>query len=167
VTEQNAETKPADSISYSEEIQMKTIRKNWDRLAVLVGVGLCLMTLFVCHLAWATPPGVKIVVSGTNQITVVVTNSVPTATYEIFWQEFLDGSSLSNGTWQLIDIGSVGQTNFPFDTGETMTGFFRAVNRTDFDMDGVPNFEDARPFDPTIGILTVTIETPANGANVQ
>jgi hypothetical protein len=53
------------------------------------------------------------------------------------------------------------------DLGDTYTGFFRAVNGNDFDLDGVPNSQDARPFDPSIGILTVTIESPANGSNVQ
>jgi hypothetical protein len=41
------------------------------------------------------------------------------------------------------------------------------LNGNDFDLDGFPNYEDARPFDPSIWILTVTIESPANGANVQ
>jgi hypothetical protein len=36
----------------------------------------------------------------------------------------------------------------------------------DADGDGVPNYEDARPNDPTVGILQVTIAAPANGSTV-
>jgi len=36
----------------------------------------------------------------------------------------------------------------------------------DADGDGVPNYMDARPLDPTVGVLTTTITSPTNGATV-
>jgi len=37
----------------------------------------------------------------------------------------------------------------------------------DSDGDGVPNYEDANPNDPTIGILTIMIDSPTNGMVLQ
>jgi len=115
-----------------------------------------------------TVPGLSIALTGTNQVTLVVTNGSPTNVYQIWWTEFLDANALvlTNGAWTVVAAGTTGQTNFVL-TYVTDTGFFRAINGSDFDNDGFPDWEDARPFDPNVGILTVTIETPANGSNVQ
>jgi hypothetical protein len=37
----------------------------------------------------------------------------------------------------------------------------------DSDGDGVPNWEDADPNNPNVGILTITIDSPANGEVLQ
>ena len=37
----------------------------------------------------------------------------------------------------------------------------------DLDSDGIPNREDARPNEQSVGRLTITITTPGNGAVVQ
>jgi hypothetical protein len=116
-----------------------------------------------------TAPAIAIVTSGTNEVTLTVTNGFPTNIYEIYWTEFLDTSSanFTNGDWLLVYSGTVGQTNFVLDLGDTDTGFFRGLNGNDFDNDGVLNSQDARPFDGSIGLMRVTIESPANGSTVQ
>jgi hypothetical protein len=97
-----------------------------------------------------------------------VTNGSPSVTYEIYWQEFLVPTvNFTNGDWIDVYSGTVGQTNFYLDLGDLSTGFFRAVNTNDFDGDGILNYQDARPLDPTVGLLRVTIESPANGSNVN
>lgn len=114
-------------------------------------------------------PALTIALVPTNQVSLTVTNALPTAVYEIYFTEFLDNNALvfTNGSWLLVASGSTGQSNFNFTLGDTDTGFFRAVNGNDFDNDGIPNYEDARPFDPGVGIMTITIETPANGSLVN
>jgi hypothetical protein len=149
--------------------QMKTARKHWAKLAAAGGLSMALIALFVQGVARGDAPALSIALTGTNEVTLTVTNGVPTGVYEIWWTEFLDAEALSltNGAWEPLATGTTGQTNFVFDLGDTDTGFFRALNGNDFDLDGFPNYADARPFDPSVGILTVTIESPANGANVQ
>ncbi len=138
--------------------------------------GTCLLcaaalgVVLISRLAIAqTAPAIAIVTSGTNEVTLTVTNGFPTNIYEIYWTEFLDTSSASftNGDWLLVYSGTVGQTNFVLDLSDTDTGFFRGLNGNDFDNDGALYFQDARPFDPSIGLMRVTIESPSNGSNVQ
>ena len=145
---------------------MKVMKRHWGKLATILGASLLVLTTFI-RLAWADAPALSIRLTGPDQVSLVVTNGIPTGAYEIYFQDVLDGQPFTNGTWLLVDTGIVGQTNFDFTLGDTDNGFFRAVNSTDFDMDGVPNGSDARPFDPSIGLMRVTIELPANGANVQ
>src|ERR1019366_7463066 len=152
---------------------MKTRKEQLTRAAraLVAGSVIVTLTLLAAWQVWSqtSAPGLSIALTGTNEVTLTVTNGVPTGVYEIWWTEFLGSYALSltNGAWQPVYTGVTGQTNFVMDLGDTYTGFFRALNGNDFDLDGVPNYEDARPFDPSVGILRVTIESPANGSNVQ
>jgi hypothetical protein len=148
---------------------MKTLKNNWANLAWAVTLaGTVMVAVYASISAWGqTGPGLSISLTGTNTVSLTVTNALPAGIYEIYFQEFLDGSPFTNGSWSLVGNGSAGQSNFNLILGNTDTGFFRAVNGNDFDNDGVPNYEDARPFDPTVGILIMTIETPANGSVVN
>lgn len=107
-------------------------------------------------------PYLTIAPTGTNQVTVTIINGITNTIYEIYGVEFLTDTN-----WALVAEGTAGQTNFVFPTDQMNTEFFQAVNGNDFDGDGIPNWEDARPFDPSVGLMTVTIESPANGSNVQ
>ncbi len=147
---------------------MRTLKQHWAKLTVAIGASVALATLFVHALAWGQPPGLSITLTGTNQVKLTLTNSTPGGAYEIYWEEFLgSNSSLTNGAWMDVYNGAVGETNFVLNVGDLWSGFFRAVNTNDFDGDGIPNYQDARPFDHSIGLLRVTIESPANGSNVQ
>ena len=107
-------------------------------------------------------PVLSIASTGASQVTVTILNGITNAVYEIYGVEFLTDTN-----WMLLAEGTPGQTNFIFATDQTDTGFFQASNGNDFDGDGIPNWSDARPFDPAIGLMTVTIEKPAIGSNVQ
>ncbi len=151
---------------------MKRMRQTWAPAARTLGAGsvILILTVLAAWRAWSDPPALSIVRSGTNEVTLTVTNAVPNGTYEIWWTEFLDDAALSgldDCAWEPIPPITNGQTAFVLDCGYLSSGFFRAINTLDLDNDGVPNYQDARPFDASVGILRVTIESPANGANVQ
>lgn len=64
-------------------------------------------------------------------------------------------------TNQLLEANSIVDVGFHYPALDSNG------DSVDPDSDGVPNWQDARPSDPTIGILSITIETPANGSTVQ
>jgi len=100
----------------------------------------------------------------TNQVNVLITNGVSTATYELYWTPSLNDPLYP---WTLLTVGTTGQTNFGVLMNSTTIGFIEAVIGTDQDGDGVPDFKDARPNDPAVGVLTVTIESPSNGSTIN
>lgn len=108
-------------------------------------------------------PVLKATLASTNQVNILITNGVSFATYELYWKSELDPIL----PWTLFVTGTTGQTNFGVLMNETYTGFFQAAVGTDWDSDGIPNSQDARPNDPAIGTLTVTIESPANGSTIN
>ncbi|NJM54853.1 MAG: hypothetical protein HC841_02005 [Verrucomicrobiae bacterium] len=63
-------------------------------------------------------------------------------------------------------IGTIGQTNFTLSMGADLYRFFRATSDPDWDDDGVENWRDAQPYTNSVGLLSVTIELPANGSTV-
>src|SRR6266478_8063350 len=135
---------------------MKTQKQPWARAARALGASFAVLVLSLLAFwrVWSqsTPPALSIASTGTNQVTLTVTNGLATNLYEIWWTEFLTGDlSLTNGDWITVYSGTTGQTNFVLDLGDTDTGFFRAINGNDADNDGVPDWEDARPFDPSVG----------------
>ncbi|HWX22415.1 MAG TPA: hypothetical protein VN578_21145 [Candidatus Binatia bacterium] len=153
---------------------MKARIQHFGRQVGALGAGLIFLILVLVtgRSIWgqSSPPGLGIVLTASNQITLTVTNaSTNVLYYEIWWSEFMDANAmvLTNGSWLPFLTGTNGQTNFVVGLGDFETGFFRAIKANAFDNDGIPSYEDARPFAPTSGVLTVTIESPANGSNVQ
>jgi len=61
----------------------------------------------------------------------------------------------------------VEETNSPVDIGYHYVALDARGNLLDNDSDGVPDWEDADPNNPSIGILTIFIDSPANGATLQ
>ena len=155
----------------NKAIQMKAWKKQWAPVIRALGAGAAILTVMflAASQVWSTPPVIRITLPSPNTVALSITNGSPTGVYEIYWQEFLDSTNgyLTNGNWTLIESGTTGQTNFgPYDISELWSGFFRALNTIDFDADGSPDYDDARPFDPSVGILNVTIESPVNGSVV-
>jgi hypothetical protein len=101
---------------------------------------------------------------GTNQYSITITNGISTANYELYWTPVLASPIYP---FSLAIIGTEGQTNFMVNMGTYQTGFFEVISGTDWDGDGVPNWQDANPSDPSIGILTVVIDSPTNGMVLQ
>jgi len=142
---------------------MKLVQSYGGKLATVLAAVLLLTLIFTARFAWGINPGLSITLTAPDTIRLTVTNGVTNGVYEVYWKEFLD----SDTDWEWIATGTNGQTAFLVDISDTETGFFIALDGGDFDADNVLNIQDARPFDRNIGILTVTIETPANGSNVQ
>ena len=127
---------------------MRKLEKSYYRAGTLVCLSIIsLIALYASVSAWSTPaPGLAIVASGTNQVSLTVTNGTNTAVYNIYFIERFN----TNSTWSLIMIGATGQTNFT-NVYDTRNGFFKATVNTN-----------------TLPItLTVTIVSPSNGVMIQ
>ncbi len=110
------------------------------------------------------PPVLTITPTNGTQFQISITNAVATTNYEIYRTPILFNT---NFPWTLHIVGDVGQSNFSVDMQAESFGFFRAGIGSDWDLDGVPNSQDANPTDPTIGILSITIDSPTNGASLN
>jgi hypothetical protein len=154
-------------MSLKKEPEYYVMKRNLIAIIPTIALAL-LLFLFSFHRLRADPPALSIIMSSSNQVSLTVTNGFNTNIYEIYFSEFLSTNSMfdANSGWTFWASGTPGQTNFIATTDETETGFFRALNGNDWDNDGVINSQDARPNDPTIGILTVTIESPTNNSTV-
>jgi hypothetical protein len=141
---------------------MKIIKNHWLTTVSLTLISAALLIAAYCAMAQtAPPPGVTISALGSNQYSVVITNGVLT-NYELRWTPVLGDC---NYPWQLIALNTNGATNFQVDGGEFTAGFFAATVEQTFN--GVPDYELANPNNPSLGILTVTITSPTNGAVIQ
>jgi hypothetical protein len=109
-------------------------------------------------------PVLMIVPTNGNQVLLTISNAVASTNYEIYRTPLLNDT---NFPFILHLVGSVGQSNFVADMGVESLAFFRASIGTDLDGDGVQDWLDAAPLDPTIGILSITIDSPTNGASIQ
>jgi hypothetical protein len=150
-------------------VKKPSLRMKRSLTAIVPTTALAFLFLLLSfHFLRADPPALSIFLSASNQVSLTVTNGVNTNIYEIYFSEFLSTNSIfdANSGWTFWASGATGQTNFIATTDETETGFFRALNGNDWDNDGIINSQDARPNDPTIGILTVTIESPTNNSTV-
>jgi len=110
--------------------------------------------------AQVAQPVLKITPTNGTQVIIAITNAVASTNYEIYRTPIIGDA---NFPWTLYAVGAVGQSNFLADKGYDLTGFFRATTGSDLDGDGVPNGLDANSSDATIGILTITIDSPTNG----
>jgi hypothetical protein len=133
------------------------------------GVTVAAVTIFLAALtnrADVPQPVLKITSLGSNQFAVAITNGVTNANYELYWTPSLVNS---NYPWQLLMVGGTGQTNFTVevDAESRPVGFFLSGVGLDWDADGIENFRDANPYNASIGILTITIDSPLNGALLQ
>ena len=115
-------------------------------------------------LASAQQPVLKITNLGSNYFAVTITNGIPSTNYTLFWTPALENPGYP---WEVITIGDVGETNFWLDMGEWQAAWFRILVGSDQDGDGSPEWQDAQPLNPAVGILSVTIDGPTNGAVLQ
>lgn len=129
--------------------------------SVVCGIALA-TTMLAGYWAWAqnTPPVLTIAPTGTNQLLITITNGVDTGNYELWWTPVLADPAYP---WTAAVIGNQGQTNFTVNIGPYSSGFFRVV----VDTNTIPLWEAADPNNPSAGILTVFIDSPANGSVVQ
>jgi hypothetical protein len=138
----------------------------WKKRFAVIGTALVASAgvLIYTVLAVVPQPVLKIAALGSNQFSITITNGVNT-NYTLFWTPLL-GDSL-NYPWQVLGIGTVGQTNFTVIGGEWPVGFFEMLVGADRDGDGIPEWQDAQPLNTNVGILTITIDSPVNGSTVD
>jgi hypothetical protein len=145
---------------------MKTERRRWGRW---LGSGILGTLLLGCVLwgvvPWAetAPFGIKPGAITETNFSLTITNGQSTNYYEIYLYDILQENALSIRTI----AGSIGQTNFTIDTEGRPWLFYKAAEDNDWDDDGIPNVFDADPRNAAVGALTITIESPAHGSNLQ
>lgn len=147
-------------------LSIKCTRENRSRwvssagfAAVLIGV------IFLGWTPWgeSTPFGIQPGAITSTNFSLTITNGYSTNYYEIYLYDVLEEDALSIRTVP----GTLGQTNFTIDTEGRPWLFYKAAVDNDWDDDGIVNIHDADPNNSAIGALTITIETPLNGANLQ
>jgi hypothetical protein len=119
---------------------------------------------FICSaigLAQLTPPVLTVAPSGTNQLNITITNGINLTRYEIWTTPVL--GDVANYPWTVAAVGNTNQTNFTVDIGPYYTGFYRAV----IDTNAVPLWKAADPNNPSAGVLSVWIDSPANGTTLN
>ncbi len=109
-------------------------------------------------------PVLTIAPLGSNQFNIVITNGVSGTNYTLFWTPALADE---NYPWQVLGTNAVGATNFTVNGGEWPNLFFKVLVGSDSDGDGVTEERDANSNDPTVGVLSVTINSPTNNAVLQ
>jgi hypothetical protein len=141
---------------------MKRIKKLSVVLTSLFGAGAVIVTALNVF-AIAPQPVLTIAPLGSNQFSISITNGVST-NYTLFWTPVLADE---NYPWQFLGVFDIGQSNLTVNAGDWPSGFFRALVGIDSDSDGIPDWMDAAPLDPNVGILSLTINSPTNGATLN
>jgi hypothetical protein len=106
-------------------------------------------------------PGLQITLINSNQVEISITNGVGFANYELYRTPVLGEPSLP---FLVRVVGTQGQTKFTNELNADPTGWFRVAVGLDWDLDGIPNWQDPQPTNPAVSNLVVTIDTPANNA---
>src|SRR6266540_3454460 len=157
------------SMTMKEEIRIKATagaakRKRsgggingWAIRTVAMGIALVARAWVLIYSALAVPqPVLTIAPLGSNQFNIVITNGVSGTNYTLFWTPALADE---NYPWQVWGIGG---TNFVVDGEGWPNLFFKVLVGSDSDGDGVTEERDANSNDPTVGVLSVTINSPTN-----
>jgi len=147
----------------------RLLQRQPARWTPLASLWLCLTVIFTGvafvmerAIAQVPQPGLAVGLNSTNQLLIVITNGVSTVNYEIYRTSILGDDA--NYPFTLHLIGNQGQTSFVANFGVDTLAFFRAGVGSDWDSDGVPNALDAQPNNSSVGALTITIDSPTNGA---
>lgn len=144
---------------------MKKLRVIYRLKSLLGGTILIVLFVMAICLGQGVPPPVLTIKSlGGNQFSITITNGVTNGAYVLHWTPVLNNP---NYPWEPLSLGDVGETNWTVDGSEWTSSFFKIVVGTDQDGDSVPDWQDANPYDPTIGILSVIIDSPLNGTVLQ
>lgn len=138
---------------------MKTIRRHWLTIMGICGTGLVIVATALTARS-QTAPVLTITPLGTNQFSITITNNIGTATYDLLWTPALANPDYP---WTWAVPGTPGQTNYQVNMGVYQTGFFQTL----LDTNSVPLWKAADPNNPGAGILSVFIDTPANGSLIQ
>lgn len=151
---------PKDKTSTNPPSVLKSIPERPSRALIFAGaLGTILLTGY-----WTlaqSAPGFSIAKTGTNQISITITNGISTDSYELWWTPSL-GDPV-DFPWTMAAVGNIGQTNFLLANSGYPAVFFRGL----LDTNVPPLWENANPNNPGTNILKITIAGPANGALLQ
>ena len=140
--------------SNAKDHSLQTNAVHLTRALIVAGFLLC------ARRGWAQNAALTIAPLGTNEYSVNITNNIGTADYDLQWTPILANPDYP---WSFAAIGVPGGTNFLLNAQGYQSAFFRAV----LDTNAVPLWEQSDPNNPSSPILTVTITSPANGANLN
>ena len=138
---------------------MQIVKKFWTKLAGTV-LAVVVITL-IAKSQSMPPPVISIAVTNTNQLAITVTNGMSNVNYSLYNQHVL-----GDLTWVFITNPAPGVTNFVVNMGPFFEGFYIVTASTNWNTNS-PNWDLADPNNPGLGVLTVTIVSPANGAVIQ
>lgn len=138
---------------------MNKIRRYWVASALSAGL-VAVFAIFTLKVL-ADQPVLTIQPLGTNHFFISITNAVPTNSYELHWSLSLNDSV--DYPWELMtEPGS--NTNWTVDMLDYPQAFFRVSVEQFFN--GVPDYQLADPNNPSLGRLSITIDSPTNGASI-
>jgi hypothetical protein len=141
---------------------MKIIKTNWLLLLGLFSGGLVIVATALTAWAQSTPPVLTIAPTGTNALSITVTNAATgTGSYEV-WTTPVLGDTVDY-PWTGAAMGTNGQTNFIVNIPPYPAGFYQVI----LDTNAIPLWEAADPHNPSAGILNVWIDSPANGSTLN
>lgn len=133
------------------------------QIQAAAATALATLVALLAYECLATPPVITFQKLSGTQYSITITNAVST-NYTLMWTPSLGDT---NYPWRVLTNGSSGQTNFTVDAGVWPLGFFQVLTGDDTDLDSIPVWMDADPLNSAIGALTITINSPTNGATLQ
>jgi len=140
---------------------MKTSKSYWLTLLGTVGGGLVVVATALTTWAQSLPqPGLTIAPGSSNQIVITITNPVA-ANYEV-WKTPVLGDTVDY-PWIIAAVGTNGQSSYAVPRDIYPSEFYQVI----LDTNSVPLWEAAVPTNPSIGLLSVFISSPTNGALLQ
>lgn len=143
---------------HENENPMKTLKRHSLALFGVLGSGLIVVAVALTALS-QTAPVLTITNLGTNQYSITFTNNIGTQSYDLQWTPVLANPAYP---WTWAAIGIPGQTNYLVNS-PYQTAFFRTI----LDTNSVPLWEAADPNNPSLGPLTIYIDSPANGSTLN
>jgi hypothetical protein len=148
---------------------MKTLKNQWNRFATLIGAGVASVVLFTALWVWGQSvpqPVLTIAPLGSNAFAITITNGVTNGAYVLYWTPVL--ADEANYPWEPVSPSqNLGETNWNLDMGIWPSGYFKVITGTDWDNDGILNWVDGDPMNPSVGILNVIIDSPLNGSTID
>jgi len=140
---------------------MQNVKNCWMKLT-----GTILATLIITLIARSqTVPSPLLLIAPTNgtQLSITVSNGVAYGNYILYNQHILNDPA----GWTFVTNPVPGVTNFVIDPGPYFEGFYIVTGSTNWNNNGIPNWDYADPLNPGLGVLTVSIVSPAQGSVIQ
>lgn len=159
-----------ESSAENSERTLNRPRSRWRALAVLwagIAVGFASAVLLADRMHAQSPPQMTVSQISSNELQITVTNAAVGAQFELQRVSDLNALLDPGYIWPTEILGTLGQTNFVVEMGIFYTGYFRILGCIDCDGDGIPNYQDGQPGNTNVGFLTITIDSPTNGSNIQ